>query len=282
MTITVTMTNPAEHQPSELRALSMFFANLAEDRESGRIAGAAFATGGPTAPAQVHVVGERVNGEVAAEPIPLPQTPEAGPAAASASTPIAPPAPPAADVPPAPVTLPGVELDAQGLPWDGRIHSETKNRNADKTWRKKRGVDPALVVEVEARLRELVAIPAAPFTMPPVTDAVPAAPVDAVPSTPAAETVPAAGVAPPVPVVPAAETVPPAPVVEAAPETVAAVTVADVFKFASATEKNGTLSIEARTAALASVGFTSMVDLGTRPDMAAQVMETFKTYGASL
>lgn len=276
MTITVTMTNPAEHQPSELRALALFFSNLAEDRESGRIAEM-------TVKVNIDVPDLRTvecsPKEVAAEPTPLPQTPEAGPAAASVSAPIAPPAPPAADVPPAPVTSPCVELDAQGLPWDGRIHSETKNRNADKTWRKKRGVDPALVIEVEARLRELVAIPAAPeqppaapvepITWPPVTDAVPAA-----------ETV-----APPVPVAPAAETVPPAPVADAAPTAPAApaaVTVADVFKFASATEKNGTLSIEARTAALASVGFTSMVDLGTRPDMAAQVMETFKTYGASL
>lgn len=45
------------------------------------------------------------------------------------------------------------ERDANGLPWDERIHSGTKALNADGTWRTKRGVDKALVAEVEAELR---------------------------------------------------------------------------------------------------------------------------------
>lgn len=44
-------------------------------------------------------------------------------------------------------------IDANGLPWDERIHSGTKALNADGTWRTKRGVDKALVAEVEAELR---------------------------------------------------------------------------------------------------------------------------------
>lgn len=32
----------------------------------------------------------------------------------------------------------GVELDGNGLPWDGRIHSANKSRNADNSWRNRR------------------------------------------------------------------------------------------------------------------------------------------------
>ena len=46
------------------------------------------------------------------------------------------------------------DRDANGLPWDERIHSKGKNRlNADGTWRKRRGVDDATVAAVEAELR---------------------------------------------------------------------------------------------------------------------------------
>jgi hypothetical protein len=48
---------------------------------------------------------------------------------------------------------PIVSIDANGLPWDERIHSGTKALNADGTWRTKRGVDKALVASVEAELR---------------------------------------------------------------------------------------------------------------------------------
>jgi hypothetical protein len=44
------------------------------------------------------------------------------------------------------------DADANGLPWDERIHSGTKALNADGTWRTKRGVDKAFVAEVEAEL----------------------------------------------------------------------------------------------------------------------------------
>lgn len=44
--------------------------------------------------------------------------------------------------------------DSTGLPWDERIHASSKALNADGTWRTKRGVDKALVAEVEAELRQ--------------------------------------------------------------------------------------------------------------------------------
>lgn len=275
MTITIGLTNPAEHQPSELRALAVFLNNLAEDRETGRIAyKPAFQTltAGTVSKTEASAVPAAPAVEVAAAPAPLP------PAAPSASEPTTPPPAPVASVPPAPATLSGVELDSAGLPWDGRIHAESKGKIADGTWRKKRGADPALVAEVEARLRELVAIPAAP-----TTDSMggslntpnPApAEVPPAPAAPVAEEVPPA---PPAPVtMPPAEEVPPAP-----PAPVAAtVTIADVFKFATAAEKAGTLTPDARTAALAGLGLNSMVELSARPDLAAAVIESFKQFGA--
>jgi len=71
---------------------------------------------------------------------------------------------PTAPVPPAPATVtPGVAVDKAGLPWDARIHSSNKATVADGTWRKKRGVEPATVVAVEAELRAVMgAAPAAP------------------------------------------------------------------------------------------------------------------------
>lgn len=93
------------------------------------------------------------------------------------------PAPPPANTaatvaPPAPPTqthAPGVELDSAGLPWDARIHSESKSKIADGTWRQKRGVDKTLLADVEAELKRVMAIPAAhdSFAPPPP----PAAPV---------------------------------------------------------------------------------------------------------
>jgi len=50
-------------------------------------------------------------------------------------------------------------LDKNGLPWDERIHASTRTRNADGSWRYKRGVADTWVVEVEKELRALMAIP---------------------------------------------------------------------------------------------------------------------------
>lgn len=124
---------------------------------------------------------------------------------------------PTAPVPPAPNSAPaaaiaapqtgspvgGVDLDKTGLPWDGRIHGESKSKIADGTWRKKRSVDPALVVTVEAELRQVMgAAPAAPL-----------APVAPIPAPQAATvTMPTAGVASSAVAVPAPPTAPVAPV----------------------------------------------------------------------
>ena len=91
------------------------------------------------------------------------------------------PAPTAPAITPNPAG--GAQTDASGLPWDVRIHSSPpKINDSDKLWRKKRGVDPQLVIQVEAQLRQVMGAPAAPAPIAPVASVVPPAPP--VPSTP--------------------------------------------------------------------------------------------------
>lgn len=96
----------------------------------------------------------------------------------------------------------GVELDKNGLYWDERIHSSSKDKNKDETWRAKRGVDKALVPIVEAEIRAILAIPSG--VAPPAVPTPPAAAVPQVPSVP----LPPAGTTvatTPVPAAPAAD-----------------------------------------------------------------------------
>lgn len=61
-----------------------------------------------------------------------------------------------------PIVLDSVtELDADGLPWDVRIHSKNRSKLAKTDqWKKKRGVAPELVATVEAELHGIMAVPA--------------------------------------------------------------------------------------------------------------------------
>ena len=45
-----------------------------------------------------------------------------------------------------------VDVDSRNLPHDERIHASTKAKNADGTWRARRGVSPELVAQVEREL----------------------------------------------------------------------------------------------------------------------------------
>ena len=83
------------------------------------------------------------------------------------------------------------DLDASGLPWDERIHSGNREKNAgDGLWRKRRGVAQELVDSVTAELRGTEA-PAAPAVDPtPPASLEPSTP-PAPPPPPAADTAPA-------------------------------------------------------------------------------------------
>lgn len=146
-------------------------------------------------------------------------------AAAVAEAGTATPAASATASPPANVA---VERDALGMPWDARVHSETKKTNADGSWRFRRNLDATVKNSVMAELKAQV-MPQQPLTgvasavpMPPAPPAVPQLPAATVvvppPPSVDAGAVPAAPVIPPPPstVVPfPGQTVPvqPAPVV---------------------------------------------------------------------
>lgn len=80
----------------------------------------------------------------AVTPAPPPQSAE--PTQAEAPTP--PPPPPPATVEESSDT----ETDAKGMPWDARIHSATKSKNKDGSWRYKRGIDKSIITDVEGEL----------------------------------------------------------------------------------------------------------------------------------
>lgn len=112
-------------------------------------------------------------------------------------------------------TAGAVALDSNGLPFDHRIHASNKDggvKVADGSWRKKRGVDPALVEQVEAELRQAMAARGNgapwPFSPPQQASGTPTLPaasgVAAVPAPPSANPAAAPSVsAPPLPAPPA-------------------------------------------------------------------------------
>jgi len=51
------------------------------------------------------------------------------------------------------------ELDANGLPWDARIHAGSKAKLQDGTWRKKRGVDDEDYNRIVEELKQLMSAP---------------------------------------------------------------------------------------------------------------------------
>ncbi len=186
--------------------------------------------------------------------------------AAQLSLDLAPPAPVApvaaetpATVPPPPSVLPEPpaappSVDASGLPWDARIHSESKATVADGTWRKRRGVDPELVKQVEAELRgESPAAEVASASAPTVAD-IPAPPAPAV-----------------VPPPPAAVPLAPAP----APETAPARTLADL----SAAVAQGKIKMTDLIEQAQAQGCADVVALTNNPSALAAVIAFYDQQG---
>jgi hypothetical protein len=102
------------------------------------------------------------------------------------------------------------ELDSQHLPWDARIHSETRKKNADGSWRLRRNLDEGVKKTVLEELRAVHAgfpsQPAATVTSPlPLSQPAPAVPVQSlatnpVPAAPPPPTGAVSAPAPPPPV----------------------------------------------------------------------------------
>ena len=203
---------------NELEALQHDHESTMPEAAFGKPDEAAAAFGVPTTPLTLGATAAPFT--AGAAPSSIAPAATTGTSGAMTSTAPVPPAPTPANVAPtaAPPTVSpagGVELDSKGLPWDSRIHAESKGKIADGTWRKKRNLDPALVAQVEAELRQVMGAAPAPL-----------APVAATPAQPAANvTTPTPGVAssaavapvPPIAPQPPAPSVPPAPVAGAAP-----------------------------------------------------------------
>ena len=69
-------------------------------------------------------------------------------------------------------TASGVELDANGIPWDARIHSSSKEKLVKGGgWKLKRGVDKDLVDQVETELKAALSAPAPAQTTTAVNEA---------------------------------------------------------------------------------------------------------------
>lgn len=143
-------------------------------------------------------------------------------------------------------------LDKSGLPWDERIHASTRTKNADGQWKRKRGIDEATVTQVEAELRQLMAIPSpAPLT------------VTEVPQPAPSQETPAASAPGPV-LVPA----PPAPAPAANPAQSDFIALVQRCTQLVAT---GKLKQEELTAAVNGVGVPALPMLASRPDLIPQV-----------
>lgn len=56
------------------------------------------------------------------------------------------------------VPIAPLELDAAGLPWDGRIHSRDKGKLKNGNWRIKKNIDRTQVAAIEAELRSTVPV----------------------------------------------------------------------------------------------------------------------------
>ena len=93
-------------------------------------------------------------------PVPKPPLP---PPDAPAESEQAPPPPPTA-------STDSAELDANGLPWDMRIHASTKTKMKDGKWKYRRGLAGNVRQDVEAELKG--AVPTSTTTATPVSESV--------------------------------------------------------------------------------------------------------------
>lgn len=234
--------NPTEEKPSTLRALALMLNSIASDRDGGYTE---------------KQIAEAPKPIITQEALPK-SSPDTG-AAAGASEGLTPPPPPPSANASAGSSIYG-ELDKNGLPWDERIHSSSKNKNADETWRYLRGGDVDLRATVEAELRAKLASGASSETPPPP-------PANATTSSHAPD---GAGDVPPPPPPPAPATAadappPPPPVVEPqADPAPTGVTAAAVFKRVTELKASGKIDQSGIDMALASVDVESLASFMKR------------------
>ena len=129
--------DPATETPGTLRAVAHLLNCLAADRD------------GCARPATAAVNGAVPVGEPPKVVLPNPGN---APAVAGASDQLNDGQNTGAPVAPT-TALDWSDLDANGFPWNGLIHSSSKNKNADNTWRYLRGGDAAERARIEALMQ---------------------------------------------------------------------------------------------------------------------------------
>lgn len=87
---------------------------------------------------------------------------------------------PVSTPPPAPAVQAASQESALNVPWDERIHSSSKGRTKDGSWKKRRNVDEALYIKVMAELQGAAPAPLA-IVAPVVPPPAPTAPAVVVP-----------------------------------------------------------------------------------------------------
>lgn len=224
----------------------------------------------------------------------------ASPATETASASIPAPTAPSAPIPAPPTSTDsddedegddtdGSGFDADGLPWDERIHSSNKKRAKDGTWNKRRGGpkgEELAVIEAELRagLTEAPAAPQAPSAPPPPP--MPAAPT-APPPVPPVPPVPQAPSAPPPPV-PTAPAPEPAPATPAAqpeqPAAPAPTADMDFPTFMSQIgpklgEGEGQIGAQYLAEVCQSLGMNTMTDLALKPEQIGPMVQRLAADG---
>lgn len=160
----------------------------------------------------------------------------------------------------------GVDLDAKGFPWDSRIHAESKAKIADGTWRKKRNLDPTVLANVEAELRQVMGATGAPL----VPSTAPIAPTPPLaPAAPVTANLPTASVSQPV-AAPLPPAVTPAPVAGEVPADARGMFVALVGRASAAIQGQKVTQAEVNQCC-ADAGVPALPLLANRLDLVAQV-----------
>ena len=181
-----------------------------------------------------------------------------------------------------PPQAPGIEVDASGMPWDNRIHSGSRAKVADGSWRQKRNLDPNVLAQVEGELRTTMGLPFPVIPAAPVAPVVASvvAPVPTAPVSPESAFIASVPVPPPfvhsvVPPVAQAVITPPPPTAPAGAATTASpsnpVTFPMLMQKITQAFTAKTLDQPTIQAACQAVGLPSLPMLASRPDLVAQV-----------
>jgi hypothetical protein len=177
----------------------------------------------------------------------------------------------------------GVELDKDGIPWDGRIHTQIKSKTVEGVWKKRRNLEQDYLAAVTSELRATMMAPAPVAEVPapaPVAEVpAPPAPVAEVPAPVAEVPAPVAEVPAPAPVAevpappaPVAEVpAPPAPVAEVpappAPPAAPGISFAEFMGHVTAGVTSSRFTREGVMAACVANGVPNLPGLINRPDL---------------